>query len=57
LKGKLTSVHADRTEALSAQWTSMQTAANGRFPPFMSKCAWCSICCYPPLVSIDMNGP
>jgi hypothetical protein len=32
-------------------------AAKVRNPPFMSKCAWCSICCYPPLVSDVAHGP
>ena len=32
-------------------------AAKVRSPPFMSKCAWCSICDYQPLVSNDTNGP
>jgi transposase len=32
-------------------------AAKVRNPPFMSKCAWRSICYYRPFVSIDMNGP
>jgi hypothetical protein len=37
--------------------TLVQIAANGGYPPFMSKCAWRSISCYQLLMSIDMNGP